>query len=362
MKIAYTAASMVPSLAANSVHVMRMASAFSRAGHDVTLYLPKINYNDEATTFEHYGTENTFSIQRVLWPKIRGRAYVFAAQSVRLAKKAGCDLFYSRSIAASAFAIGAGLPTVLEMHGPYTDKSLVEQMLFKWLIRQRSFSKLVVISGRLKKWFEENNSVLHGRITCAHDGADIGVKPAPASGPVQKAGYFGGLYDGRGIDVILNMARCTPSIDYIIYGGTEEDVARWKLAAQTVTNFYLKGHAPPGKVMSLMRQCDVLLAPYQNIVAVYGGSGNTVQWMSPLKLFEYMAAGRAIICSDVPVLREILTPCETAIMPEAAEVNQWIAAISALDSPDLRTKLQTRAYERVEREFSWNRRAENVLR
>jgi glycosyltransferase involved in cell wall biosynthesis len=37
------------------------------------------------------------------------------------------------------------------------------------------------------------------------------------------------------------------------------------------------------------------------------GKGNTVGWISPLKIFEYIAAKRPIIASDLPVLREILT-------------------------------------------------------
>ena len=52
---------------------------------------------------------------------------------------------------------------------------------------------------------------------------------------------------------------------------------------------------------------DILLAPYQDRVTVAQSDNITTErWMSPLKLFEYMAAGKAIICSDIPVLREIL--------------------------------------------------------
>ena len=362
MKIAYAAVSKVPSLAANSVHVMRMSAAIARAGNDVTLYLPDIAPENETDVFEHYGVEEIFRIRRVAWPAVRGKALFFAVDAARRAKDAGVSLFYSRSIIAGAFAVASGIPTILEMHGPVTDKSVTERLMFRWLIRQRAFRKLVVISGPLKLWFERFAPSLCAQMVVAHDGADAGPEPAPASGPVRTAGYFGGLYEGRGIDIILEMARRTPTINYAIYGGARQHVEKWQAEAVGIENVCFYGHVAPRDVGLLMRQCDVLLAPYQARVAVHGGGGNTAEWMSPLKLFEYMAAGRAIVCSDAPVLREILTPGETALMPAADDPHQWIAAVSDLHCPQLRTQLQTQAHRRLVEDFSWDKRAELVLR
>ena len=47
-----------------------------------------------------------------------------------------------------------------------------------------------------------------------------------------------------------------------------------------------------------------LIAPYQPVVTLHGGVGDNSQWVCPLKLFDYMAAGKPIICSDHPVIRE----------------------------------------------------------
>ncbi|MBV7257574.1 glycosyltransferase family 4 protein [Pacificimonas sp. WHA3] len=361
MKIAYAAVSQVPSRAANSVHVMRMSAAFARAGHDVTLFLPSDTEESLTDVFEYYGAENIFGIQRAAWPPIRGKAFFFALDVARKAKAASVDLLYSRSIAVSAFAITNGIPTVLEMHGPITDKSVIERIMFRWLVRQRAFRKMVVISGPLKRWFETEGSFPSDRVIVAHDGADVSMAPKAARGPVRTAGYFGGLYEGRGIDIIFEMAKRTPSIDYVIYGGTPQDVEKWQARVGGRENFHLLGHAAPRDVGKLMQKCDVLLAPYQARVAVHGGSGDTAKWMSPLKLFEYMSAGRAIICSDSPVLHEILTPGETALMPVADDINQWVQAISDLDRPELRTRLQEQAYRRLVEDFSWDKRALAVL-
>ena len=69
-------------------------------------------------------------------------------------------------------------------------------------------------------------------------------------------------------------------------------------------NVELAGYLPHGEVASFLAACDVLLAPYQRQVSIASGF-DTARWMSPLKIFEYMAAGRLVLCSDLPALREV---------------------------------------------------------
>ena len=54
------------------------------------------------------------------------------------------------------------------------------------------------------------------------------------------------------------------------------------------------------------------------------------RWMSPLKLFEYMAAGKPILASDIPALREILADGGTALLLPPGDVAAWAAAARAL--------------------------------
>ena len=48
----------------------------------------------------------------------------------------------------------------------------------------------------------------------------------------------------------------------------------------------------PQEIQKLQERFDVLLAPYGKIVKTASKIGNISQWMSPLKIFEYMASGR----------------------------------------------------------------------
>ena len=63
----------------------------------------------------------------------------------------------------------------------------------------------------------------------------------------------------------------------------------------------LVGYVPPGEVPLWLAAADVLALPNS------AGEAISARYTSPLKLFEYMAAGRGIVASDLPSLREVLT-------------------------------------------------------
>lgn len=60
--------------------------------------------------------------------------------------------------------------------------------------------------------------------------------------------------------------------------------------------------------------------PYQRRVTVAGSGRDTVQWMSPLKMFEYLGAGRLVIASDLPVLREVLDD-DIAVLADPEDID-----------------------------------------
>ena len=81
---------------------------------------------------------------------------------------------------------------------------------------------------------------------------------------------------------------------------------------------------------------------------------------SPLKLFEYMAAGRAIAASDLPSIREILTDGENALLVKPGDPNALAAAIRTLiNDGDLAQRLARAARTDVTR-YTWTRRAERL--
>ena len=85
-------------------------------------------------------------------------------------------------------------------------------------------------------------------------------------------------------------------------------------------------------------------------------------YTSPLKLFEYMAAGRAIVASDLASWADVLAHEETALLLPPGDSEAWSKAIMRLrDDAALRERLGTAAREKALAHYTWDARAERIL-
>lgn len=177
-----------------------------------------------------------------------------------------------------------------------------------------------------------------------------------------KVGYTGHLYEGRGIDLLIDLARQCEWLDMHIVGGEPKDVEHWKSVSDGLSNVTLHGYVAPTETKRYREMCDVLVAPYQDVVKVAGNIVDTSRWMSPLKIFEYMASRRAIVCSDLPVLREVLTHGENALLCRCDDVDEWRAATERLrDDTGFRNSLAEAAYRDYMAKYTWEQRAARLL-
>ena len=368
MKITYISNSTIPSRTANSIHVMKMCQAFAQNGHEVTLIAPDKQMNRELgveDVFSFYNVEECFKINRIPRLPINVKGLLYGVCAGKKAKSLRPDLVYGRDIFGCFFAVLLRLPVMLERHGPIEDK--FSERVFLKLISSQTFEKLVVITHALRKNYIEQYPSLSEKIIVAPDGADPVpdcIEPVilPDGNKRLQVGYVGHLYPGRGIEIIEQLAERCSWADFHVVGGTVQDINACKQRTTSLNNLHLHGFKQPSEAERYRLGCDVLLAPYQRKVSVSGGGGNTVKWMSPLKVFEYMAAGKAIMCSDIPVLREVLKDRHNALLCSPEDIESWEKALILLCKNE---KMRSQLAETAKRDFiykyTWRSRAQNIL-
>ena len=97
---------------------------------------------------------------------------------------------------------------------------------------------------------------------------------------------------------MLEIAQRLPSVTVLLVGGEQYAVRKVSIEVESrnLKNIILTGFIPNAELPYFQAACDLLLMPYQHIVA--GSSGGDIsKYLSPMKLFEYMACGRPIIMS-----------------------------------------------------------------
>jgi glycosyltransferase involved in cell wall biosynthesis len=173
--------------------------------------------------------------------------------------------------------------------------------------------------------------------------------------------YVGNLYPGKGIEMICALALQLPNVRFDVVGGDSGAVRSLRKNAEATPNLRFHGHVPHARVGQYLAGADVALAPFGSCVLSSKGE-DIARWMSPLKMFEYMAAGKAIVASDLPVLREVVTHGENVILCPPGNLASWKDAILELGADDrLRHCLGSNARRLLESQYTWERRAERVL-
>jgi glycosyltransferase involved in cell wall biosynthesis len=175
------------------------------------------------------------------------------------------------------------------------------------------------------------------------------------------AGYTGHLYAGRGVELLLAIAAQLPEMNFLIVGGEPQEVERVRQSVHKdhLENVWVTGFIPNADLPRYQAACDVLMMPYQRQVAASSG-GDISRYLSPMKLFEYLACGRPILSSDLPVLREVLHS-ENAVLLPGEDVGAWVAALCRLEAePGLSSRLSVRAQQDAQ-QYTWEARAGKIL-
>ena len=344
---------------------MKMCQAFRANGHEITLFCRR-GPEEVPNLYQYYGVEKEFSIvSNVRLPVRMLGPLLFARKLQRqVGQMQRSDLLYGRFVYGLFFMRHLGVPIIFESHAP--PKNRFQHLIEEKLMQSENFIGLVVISESLKKIYLDTFPGLdEGRVMVAHDGADIPENalpspPAPNGGTLQ-VGYIGHLYPGRGIDLIIEIAERVSDALFHIVGGNESDIIYWKNRSQNRSNILFHGHVPHGMLHQYYSFCDIMLAPYQRQVKVAGAGKDTSKWMSPLKLFEYMANGKAIIASDLPSIREILSDNINALLVPADRPDAWETAIRSLGDAQKRKALGENGKTLISEKFSWNQRAKHIV-
>jgi glycosyltransferase involved in cell wall biosynthesis len=377
MKIAVVAPTYLPARRANTIQVMKMAQALTANGHTVNVSVP----GEPAVSWEElagqYGLAQPFS---VTWLPVRSqlRRHDYGFSAVRWARGWGADLIYTRLPQAAAIASLQGMPVIHEIHD--LPQGVLGPMLFRGFRAGRGARRLVLITYTLAEDLAEKFAIpVQTPFTLvAPDGVDLErYRQLPDQSEVRRklrteyslpiqedsfiAGYTGHLYAGRGVELMIELAQKTPEITYLLVGGEPSASTRLNeiVNERELINVVLTGFVPNTLVPFYQTACDVLLMPYQWHVAASSG-GDIGRYLSPMKLFEYLAVGRTILSSDLPVLREVLTP-ENAVLLPPEDVEAWTGAIEELRHNPSRRVLLGEQARADSLHFTWEARAERII-
>lgn len=346
MKFAYISPSTLPSRSANSVHVIMQCSALTRCTDEIVLYAKRSVADNKSLVdvlSSAYGVNLTSVRLVTFWSRFdyANNLRIALLAIYDLLRNEWPDIILSRNLYASLIiAVFFRKPILFETHQLEVGLRKVMQRS----IMNKPWVVTVVISDMLKQCLTEHHGKGPFRTVTLHDAApektesiaidkrQISMESlVPESKNKWKAicGYFGHLYSGRGVEIIEQMAKLHPDVLFLLFGGNESDVEYRRRVNRDLNVIYV-GHVPHQVAQQAMKAVNVLLMPYQTSVSIGTNGHDTAKWMSPMKMFEYMATGVPIISSDLPVLCEVLKDKINALLVPPNDAQEWANALEKL--------------------------------
>lgn len=379
MHLVYLDPHPVPNSSTESLQILYTADAMGEQGIRVTLVTPEPHTS--SSVHDILGHELSKNVKLCHLPSaVKSRRLLssnkpFYHRAIQLLRELGADVAYARNLKMAERILRQIriIPLVFETHEPFTltfredhpNPSWLERHKLTMLRRREEFVYrnalgLVAVPPYLIEELRREFGIRTPAVI-APNGVDLRQAEAPhahSPNPVPILLYLGSLHPWKGIETLIQAMRfVTPPARLHIVGGGEDRIAQLRNLAETegvADRVTLVGPVTPDRRFEVIHRADICLLP---LTKTGIGSRHT----SPIKLFEYMAAGKAIVVSDLPSTRAVVEPGRHVIMAEVDNPLSFAEAINTLlTDPALRDALGRNARNHVG-QFSWRKRAETIL-
>lgn len=332
-----------------SVHVQEIIREFLAAGHEVTVYATRVG-EDVPQDLSHLEIKR-FKLKEKE-PTAREQAQRVASHTIAAQVLADDHEFiYERYSLFSTVIADTGLPGILEVNAPLIDEQathrvLVDQDYPVQALRAQvdSAKATICVSEQVREWVQKTTGVTD-TVHAIANGVNVNrITPQPEAEGAPVVTFVGTLKPWHGTHDLLTAKSLSMSDWHLRIIGDGPERQHLEDQAKTLgIDVDFRGAVAPADVPQHLAGSAIGVAPYPH-------SDN--HYFSPLKVYEYMAAGLPVVATSIGQVPETIDGC--GILVPGSDPHALAEAIDALvTDPQLRAQFATAARERAVEKHSW---------
>jgi len=370
-----------------SIHVRELAQALCDEGHEVAIFCAKHGEPPATSDFEIYKTPaslmpsvepvdaDSVSSRHIKETRYLASAETLLAHFLKIHAAEPFDVIYERYSLWSAAGVRAGklagLPVLVEVNAPL----LLEQSQYRQLVRaedaaaieREAFTQadaLLTVSKEVAQYAISKGANKH-RVSVIANAVNKSLfhSQVPAKDISNARGRFvlafsGSLKQWHGVDILLQafreLNRRLAGAHLLIIGDgpMREWCQGFASGADLSNKITFTDWCAHEEIPALLSRADVCIAPYPKVENFY---------FSPLKLFEYLAIGKATIASDIGQISDLLVHGDNGLLVPPGDIMALADAMETLYTDrELRLQLAARAAETAQA-YTWQENARKVV-
>ena len=350
-----------------SVHVQEVVREFIRRGADVTIFATRTGDDRPAdldcVEVVHHPIKTKETAEREAAQGTVGSEFAFQITA------GGFDLVYERySLFSTTLAqvSPAGIPGILEVNAPLIDEQRThrhlvdEKLAHRALVEQTSAAAhTIAVSARVADWVAETTG--GAEVTVVPNGVNTdritpGVGSLDGDRPI--VAFVGTLKPWHGVETLLEAAALAQQ-DWdlrIIGHGPQGETLRARVEdAGLQHRVSFTGAVTPGAVPGLLTDCSIATAPYPAVPA-------EDSYFSPLKVYEYLAAGLPVVASAIGQIPQILDGTDAGVLVAPSDAQALADAIDGLViDAERRQRMARNARTLAVLRHSWSKAVDTIL-
>ena len=357
-KFDYVAEINLPSHSAYPLHVLKMCDAFAELNYKVTLY---IFYKDNKLNFNKikkiYNLKNSFEIKSIFSKKknysFLDRLKLASFSNKKIDTK---SLIVSRSIITSIFLAFHKKKNSLEIHHQLQGLTNLIFKLRNFFTNKKYLNFILIHKNLIKKL-----NVKYNRSIILDDAVDINDFKKIRSKETNQCVYTGSLLKGKGIEIIKKLANLNPKIKFNIYGDIN-DISSDNSVILKKSNVLFNNHVNYFQIPKILSKHRILLMPYQKKVYGIGKNLELSQFMSPMKMFDYLASGKIILASKLKVYEHVLRNNKNSFLVDSDNIDQWNYMLRKIFYSKNQYKDIRNNALKTATKYTWVKRAQKIIR
>ncbi len=350
----YITETSLPTKSANMINSLKFCDALSN--HYNVKFLSPNNLLEPKLIKKKYNLRNEINFESLINKNIENfkTRILFSIKIIfKIFKEKKCEVILSRSIMSSLMMTLFNIRNTLELH--HIPQSLSRFFfIFIMFLPQKKKLSLILINSSLLKELKLNNL----KYIVLDDAADfLSFKSHKSFNKKKKTCiYMGSFFKGKGIEIIDKLSKLLPDIDFHLYGD-QKTLGRWA-RYQFNKNIKFYEYVDYSEIPLILKNYEVALMPFQSKIEARSKNLEISKYISPLKMFDYLAAGKIIIATKLRAYKHILKNNENSFLVSSKDLNTWKVLIrSILKDPKKFRRIKLNA-KNTAKKFSWDNRAQ----